>query len=100
MDFGQLLRFAVEHDASDVHLQAGLPPRVRIGGIIRGINQATLTDEELQTFISSIAPARFRDRFDERITGGLDFSYAMPSVSRFRCSAYRQLGTAGIVMRV
>jgi len=100
MDFSQILRFGVENNASDVHLQAGLPPRVRIGGIIRSINQPAITDEELQNFIASIAPARFRENLDERLTGGLDFSYAMPNVSRFRCSAYRQLGTAGIVMRV
>ena len=38
MDFQPLLRFAVEHDASDVHLQAGLPPNLRIGGILRAPN--------------------------------------------------------------
>jgi twitching motility protein PilT len=30
----------------------------------------------------------------------MDFSYAMPGVSRFRCSAYRQLGLPGISMRI
>jgi Tfp pilus assembly pilus retraction ATPase PilT len=32
MDFQALLHFAVDHDASDVHLQAGLAPKVRLGG--------------------------------------------------------------------
>ncbi len=91
MDFGKLLRFAVEHDASDVHLQAGLAPVLRIGGIIRATDQPPLMDEELHNFIVSIAPPRMRENADDRMVAGLDFSYAMPGVSRFRCSAYHQL---------
>src|SRR5687768_10852378 len=39
MDFMALLRFSVEHNASDIHVQAGLPPHVRMGGILKAINQ-------------------------------------------------------------
>jgi Tfp pilus assembly pilus retraction ATPase PilT len=35
MDFLNLLRFAVKNNASDIHVQAGLKPIFRIGGIIR-----------------------------------------------------------------
>jgi twitching motility protein PilT len=59
-----------------------------------------ITDEELLKFISSIAPQRFKEHVDDRLSAGLDFSYAMPGLSRFRCSAYRQLGLGGISMRV
>jgi twitching motility protein PilT len=100
MDFPQLLRFAVQHDASDVHIQAGLPPIVRIGGILRVTDQPKLTEENVGQFIASIAPPRFRDGIEERMIKGLDFSYALPGLSRFRCSAYRQLGTPGIAMRI
>ena len=44
MDFNMLLRFAVDNDASDVHIQAGLPPCLRIGGILRSTSEAPLTD--------------------------------------------------------
>jgi twitching motility protein PilT len=100
MDFPLLLKFAVEHNASDVHLQAGLPPRVRIIGSLRAVEQPGLTDEQVREFIAAIAPPRMRENLDERLTTGMDFSYQLPWVSRFRCSAYRQLGQAGIVMRV
>jgi twitching motility protein PilT len=100
MDFHALLRFAVEHDASDVHIQAGLPPHVRMGGILKAINQPPLSDEEVRNFLASIAPARYRDTLDDRLVAGLDFSYAAPGLSRFRCSAYRQLGHAGVAMRI
>jgi len=100
MEFQELLRFAVEHDASDVHIQAGLPARVRTGGILRGVQQQPLNDEEVRKFIASIAPVRMRDNMGERLVAGLDFSYTAPKLCRFRCSAYRHLGTAGIAMRV
>jgi twitching motility protein PilT len=100
MDFNKLLHFAVEHDASDVHLQAGLKPTLRMGGILRATDAPPISDEELHQFITSIVPKRLSDRLDERLTAGLDFSYSAPGLSRFRCSAYRQLGEAGISMRV
>ena len=100
MDFGALLRFAVERDASDVHVQAGLSPMLRLGGVLRQADVPPVSDEDLHQFLRAIAPPRFHERLDERITAGLDFSYALAGVSRFRCSAYRQLGTVGVAMRV
>src|SRR5271167_269465 len=100
MDFQRLFHLAVARDASDVHLQAGLPPHLRIGGILRVADAPPNTDEEIHQFIASIAPARFRENLDDRLVSGLDFSYAVPGICRFRCSAYRQLGAAGISMRL
>ena len=71
MDFQQLLRFGVQHDASDIHIQAGLPPIVRIGGIIRATDRPRISDEQVRQFIASIAPLRMRDNLDERITKGI-----------------------------
>jgi twitching motility protein PilT len=100
MDFQALLRFAVDHDASDVHLQAGLSPKLRLGGYLKVVDLPPLGDEELRGFIKSIAPARMRESVDDRLPAGMDFSYAIPNYSRFRCSGYQQLGLAGIAMRV
>ena len=100
MDFGTLLRFAVERDASDIHVQAGLPPMLRLGGTLRAADVPPVTDDDLHKFVRAIAPARFHDELDDRITKGLDFSYAMAGLGRFRCSAYRQLGTIGVSLRV
>ena len=99
MDFDLLLRFAVENQASDVHIQTGLRPCVRVGGILRMTHQPPLQDEAVRAFITQIAPPRFRDNIDDRLAAGMDFSYA-PAISRFRCSAYRHLGMAGVSMRI
>src|SRR5688500_224381 len=100
MDWLNLLRFAAKNNASDIHIQAGLKPIFRIGGIIRAADVPPLSDEEVRAFIASIAPKRFRENIDDRIIVGLDFSYAAPGVSRFRCSAYQHLNQAGMAMRI
>ena len=100
MDFQALLHFAVEHNASDVHIQAGIPATMRIGGVLRQAALPPVTDEQARGFIASIAPARFQDKFDDRLVTGMDFSHAIPGFARFRCSAYSNLSTAGIVMRI
>jgi len=100
MDFQMLMRFAAERGASDIHIQAGLSPKLRIQGTLHTVDQPAVTDELLHQFITSIAPARLRENLDDRLSAGLDFSYAAPGICRFRCSAYRQLGLAGISMRL
>src|SRR4051812_12113864 len=100
MDFHQLLHFAVEHNASDIHIQSGLQARLRVGGIMRAVNLPAVTDEAVRTFIASIAPPRMHDNFEERLYKGMDFSHAIPGIARFRCSAYSNLGNAGMAMRI
>ncbi|MGH7179110.1 MAG: hypothetical protein ACREJC_17160 [Tepidisphaeraceae bacterium] len=84
MDLNQLLRFAVENNASDVHIQAGEAPRVRIGGVIRVVNLPPVTDEAARKFIASIAPVRMTEHVDVQIVKGMDFSYSVPNLARFR----------------
>ena len=100
MDFAALMRFAAGREASDIHLQTGLSPKVRIQGILHTVDQPALKDEEIRQFITSIAPPRMRDKLDDRLVEGMDFSYAAPGICRFRCSAYQVLGSAGIGMRL
>ena len=38
MDITELLAFAVQQGASDLHLSAGLPPMIRVDGDIRRVN--------------------------------------------------------------
>jgi len=99
IDLQQLLKFAAENKASDLHLQADAVPMLRIGGQLRLVDASPVSEEELLAFIGSIAP-RQEGALADHLAEGLDFSYAIPGVTRFRCSAFRQLGKPGIAMRV
>jgi twitching motility protein PilT len=100
MNFEPLIKFAVEQGASDLHLQTGAAPLLRINGLIRTVESPPLTDAELRQFILSLRPGLTADALADAMVQGLDFSYAIPGVSRFRCNVYSQLGTAAMVLRV
>ncbi len=100
MNFDQLIRFAVEQGASDVHLQTGASPLLRINGQIRTVESPAITGDSLRQFIVSIKPKLTLDHLDEVLVNGLDFSYAIPGVARFRCNVYSHLGTPAMVLRV
>jgi len=98
--FDEIMQFAVKNDASDIHLQAHSPPMLRIGGAVRFIECPSLVHEELLQFISSLVPYLEPAVLAAAIDKGLDFSYAIPGLCRFRCSVYRQMGHVGMVMRL
>jgi twitching motility protein PilT len=100
MNFDELIRFAVDEGASDVHLQTGAAPLLRINGQIRTVESPPVSSEALRQFIVSIKRGLKLDQLDQAIFQGLDFSYAIPGVSRFRCNAYSHLGSPSMVLRV
>ncbi|HZZ27845.1 MAG TPA: PilT/PilU family type 4a pilus ATPase [Pirellulales bacterium] len=100
MELDILLRFAVQQGASDLHFQAGSPPMIRLAGEARFVEGPLLTHEDIAGVVSAIAPAAVAGSLDAAITQGLDFSYVVEGLARFRCSAYRTLGSPAIVIRV
>jgi hypothetical protein len=73
MDFQMLMKFAADREASDIHLQSGLSPKLRMQGVLHTVDQPMLTDEDVRQFVGSIAPPRMRDKLEERMTVGMDF---------------------------
>jgi Tfp pilus assembly pilus retraction ATPase PilT len=57
MGFQALLNFAVKKGASDLHLQASAMPMLRIAGQVHAVQGNPLTNEDLQSFVASIAPS-------------------------------------------
>jgi twitching motility protein PilT len=99
MNFEQLIRFAVEQGVSDLHFQTGAAPLLRINGLIRAVESPPVSDQELRQFILSIHPGLTAEGLGEVLVQGLDFSYAIPGLSRFRCNIYSHMGTPAMVMR-
>ena len=100
MTIDQLLKFAVDQDASDLHLQTGASPLVRILGQMRAIEVPPLTDPQVRQFIQAIAPRTIIDDIDAAMARGADFSYGAAGHARFRCNLYSHLGSPGMVLRV
>ena len=99
MNFDQLIRFAVEQGASDVHLQTGALPLLRINGLIRTVESPPVVDRGFAAVYSVDQEGTDCRAARSALVEGLDFSYAIPGVSRFRCNIYSHMGTPAMVLR-
>ncbi|WP_345710438.1 PilT/PilU family type 4a pilus ATPase [Kineococcus glutinatus] len=82
---------------SDLHLKAGSPPRVRIDGRLRALQAPVLTAEDTELMLHEVLRADLREEFAR--TNEADFAYSPPQGGRFRVNAFRQRGSAALVMR-
>jgi twitching motility protein PilT len=93
-----LLRYLVEHRGSDLHLRAGLEPRIRRSGRLVPVEGAArLGDGELRELLAEIALASQWEQFDAK--SDLDFAYGLEGVARFRANYFVQEKGAGAVFR-
>jgi twitching motility protein PilT len=101
VELNAVLRRAVEHGASDVHLKVGqLPVMRRDGELILFEDHPPLTDADLEAalaIVSELTPAK-RESFYE--TGELDIAYTSADLPRFRVNVYRQRGSISFAFRV
>jgi twitching motility protein PilT len=101
VELNAVLRRAVEHGASDVHLKVGqLPVMRRDGELILFEDHPPLTDADLEAalaIVSELTPAK-RESFYE--TGELDIAYTSLDLPRFRVNVYRQRGSISFAFRV
>lgn len=88
-DLDKLLTYAVQKEASDIHLSAGGPPILRIHGTLRRLEGSMVTRESLRTVVDEILTEKQRKILEETLE--LDFAYAIPNVARFRTNIYFQL---------
>ncbi len=99
MDYSALFKKAVESGASDVHLQGGRSPIVRLHGALVRIDTPPITSEDLKAQITRMLPGHLKEQMATEATRGLDFSYTDPAAGRFRCSAFYAVGQPGMTMR-
>lgn len=94
-----VLRNIVVKGASDIHLQAGAPPFMRIDGELYPFEGVpTLTPEQTEQIALAMMSETQRELFRHRHE--VDFAFTIPNVARFRCNVLRQRGSVGVVMRV
>ncbi len=97
MDIAELLAFSVKHEASDLHLSAGLPPMIRVDGDIRRINVPVLDHKTVHELVYDIMNDKQRKDFEEFFE--VDFSFEIPGLARFRVNAFNQDRGAAAVFR-
>jgi len=101
MDYGlsmeSLLVMMHEKKASDLHITAGLPPMLRIDGLLTPSMQVRLTPDLCQKLIYSVLTDEQKERFETK--NELDVSFGIKEVGRIRMNVYRQRGSIGAALR-
>ncbi len=93
------LQRAVADEASDLFLVAGAPASEKLDGALHPMGGEKLRPEHTEGLIGEIYALAGRD-LQKLACGDDDFSFAIPGLSRFRVSAYRQRGSLAAVIRV
>jgi twitching motility protein PilT len=94
----ELLNQTIERGGSDLHVNPGRPPVVRVDGGLRPLGEAPLTDEDCEGIARELCTA---DQWSEVEQGGTtDFALQHESGSRFRVSVLRQRGRFAAVLRL
>ena len=101
MDIIVLLQQAVLNHASDIFVVAGLPVSYRANGRICREKEEKLMPPQTKECVEELYKlAGGRDIRVLEEKGDDDFSFAVPGLSRFRVSAYKQRGSLSAVIRV
>lgn len=101
MDTKALLERAVRDGASDIFIVVGLPVTYRSKGKIVRKEDEKLMPDDTESCINQIYELANHRQMDKLHShGDDDFSLAIPGLSRFRVSAYKQRGTLSAVIRV
>jgi twitching motility protein PilT len=95
----ELLKIAVDRGASDLHLKVGSYPMMRIrGALTPAVEDRRLEHEDLVAIAAAVLPTAHREKFKDHHE--VDLAYSVAGLGRFRCNAFQQRGTFGMVFRV
>ena len=98
MTIEELLIAAKENKASDVHITVGLPPKMRINGILVDMDYPRLLPPDTEAVISTMMSDKRLQQFEE--LGEIDFSYSIPQIGRYRVNVFHQRGSMAASIRL
>jgi twitching motility protein PilT len=94
-----LLEEVIKKKASDLHLQVGLPPMLRVDGALKPISGTEqLNEEAIETLIFALL-----DEDQKQILlkdKEFDFSFAFGDLGRFRVNAFHERGNLAAALRL
>jgi len=94
-----LLELVIKNKASDLHLQVGLPPMLRVDGKLSPVsNTSALSESQVETLVYSIL-----DDDQKKVLlkdKEFDFSFAFGDLGRFRVNAFHERGNLAAALRL
>lgn len=94
-----LLEDVVKKDASDLHIQVGLPPMLRIDGVLKPAPDTPVLDEDdVEKLVFAVMDEDQKKLLikDKEV----DFSFSFGDLGRFRVNAFHERGNIAAAMRL
>lgn len=97
MNLTALLKFVVEKNGTDLFINVGAPPMVKILGDMKPVGQTPLTSTHVSDIIQTMLTEEQYQEFIE--VRELDIGYSLEGMGRFRLNVYFQKGDPAFVAR-
>ena len=99
MHVNEILKAAMDRQATDLHLKVGSHPVIRVEGRLQPmLDMKRLQPEDTLGAAFSLMTARQKEKFKQNLE--IDLAYSVPGLGRFRCNVFQQRGSVGLVLRV
>ncbi|MCH2174491.1 MAG: type IV pilus twitching motility protein PilT [Lentisphaeria bacterium] len=98
VEMNDLLQLVIDEGASDLHLEVGTPPNLRLNGEMVPLATADLTRDDTERLMKAITSESNQQKLRE--IGGADFGFSFGEKARFRVSCFKQRGSIGMVLRI
>ena len=94
-----LLQEVINQRASDLHIQVGLPPMLRIDGALQPVANTPVMDAEaVENLVDSILDQEQQQVLQK--DKEIDFSFAFGDLGRFRVNAFHEKGNVAAALRL
>ena len=97
----KLFRMVMKLKGSDLHLKVGLPPALRLAGVLRTMQLPPLSTADMERLMFPLLTPRQKEILET--TGGADFAHIVfdpnGDETRFRVNLFKQRGRLSLVAR-
>lgn len=97
----KLFRMVMKLKGSDLHLKVGLPPALRLAGVLRTMQLPPLSSADMERLMFPLLSPRQKEILEN--TGGADFAHIITDPNgdetRFRVNLFKQRGRLSLVAR-
>ncbi len=93
------LEEVIRTNSSDLHLQVGVPPMLRVDGKLAKVSEAPiLSEQDVEEMVYSIIDEQQKEILTKNRE--LDFSFAFGDLARFRVNAFHEKGNLAAALRL
>jgi twitching motility protein PilT len=99
MKIDDLLKIAIESEASDLHIKPGNHPILRMNGLLKPLTSyPRLSPTQTKELVDQITTGSQKEILEEELD--LDLAYSFPGFGRFRGNIFHQRGSLAIALRI